>query len=376
MKQVVFVQNMASPYRCHFFNTLCSKDDRYVIYYMSKMEKDRNWDWDKLDKRHNYWLDRFGLYFMLGRFHIHINPILILKILFNRNISDVILGVSYNDLNIMTLALLKKLHLTSKNYYFWAEANYLTIGARNENGFKKTLRKFVFSSVDKAMIVPGKMAVMSFEKWGIDVGRFIFLPNTIDEKNLAYLSNKRHNEIPTFIMPVRLIENIKGVINFFDSIGEENIKKAKFLIAGSGPDYDVYTKYIKDHKYEKNIELLGFCDSSKMSNLYNTADALILPSFSDPSPLSLVEALYYHLPILCSNHCGNNFEAVEEGVNGYTFSPLDSSAIKLSFDKLIFRRSDWPSMGENSYNLYTTRFETTGVTGRFISQLVKTDSNE
>lgn len=333
------------------------------------MEKDRNWDWNNLDKRHNYWQDRFGIYFMLGRFHIHINPILIIKLLCNRNISDVILSVSYNDLNIMFLALLKKLHLTSKNYYFWAEANYLTLGARSENRFKNALRKFVFSSVDKAMIVPGKMAVLSFEKWGINNNNYIFLPNTIDESNLIYTPNMRKNEIPTFIMPVRLIENIKGVINFFQSIGDENVRNARFLIAGSGPDYEMYRKYIEDNKYEQNIELLGFCDSKKMSHLYNTADALILPSFSDPSPLSLVEALYYHLPILCSTHCGNSFEAVEERVNGYTFSPLDKDDIRNKYNSFIFRHEEWPTMGERSYNLFVSRFETNGVVERFVEQM-------
>lgn len=108
-----------------------------------------------------------------------------------------------------------------------------------------------------------------------------------------------------------------------------------------------------------------------MTELYNKANAMLLPSFSDSSPLTLVEALYFHLPVLCSNHCGNHFEVIEEGKNGYTFSPLDKDDIKIHFEIFMSRRNEWFDMGEISSKLYSERFDTEKVIGRFVEQYEK-----
>lgn len=370
MIRTIFIQNLISPYRAHFFNSLASQDDSFVTYYLSKTEKDRNWDLSKIPIEHKHWIDRFGIYFMLKGFHIHINPVLVCKTLFSRNIKNVILCVSYCDISIMALIFAKKMHLTKKRFFFWAEANYLTNGARNESRFKKKLRSWVFSGVDGAMIIPGHMSEITFEKWGVPVKNYIHLPNTINDASLKFdVQNRREqNDPPIFLIPIRIIESLKGALNFFEAIGEENIRKAKFIVAGDGEDKDLYQEYIHTHNFQDNIELVGFCEAYRMCELYNTANVLLLPSFSDPSPLTLVEALFFHMPVLCSEHCGNHFEVVESGVNGYTFSPLDKADIKAKFETMMSRRSEWRAMGENSAKRYVDIFQTKKVVSKFIEQ--------
>lgn len=367
----VFIQNLISPYRSHFFNSLTEQDDSFGVYYLSAKEADRNWDLSKIPMKHNYWVDKFGIYFMLKGFHIHINPALVFKTLFSRQIKNVILCVSYCDISILALVLAKKMHLTSKKYFFWAEANYLTNGARNESGFKKKLRSWVFSAVDGAMVIPGRMSEITFEKWNIPVKHYIHLPNTINDEALVYdeCNHRELNELPVFLIPIRIIESLKGALNFFDAIGDENVRKAKFIIAGDGEDKSLYQKYITEHGYEDHIELAGFCEAARMRELYNSSNVLLLPSFSDPSPLTLVEALLFHMPVLCSEHCGNHFEVVEPGVNGYTFSPLDHSDIKAKFELLMSRRLEWRKMGKVSAKRYSEKFETKMVVKNFIKQI-------
>lgn len=368
MKRVVFVQNIISPYRCHFFNSLYKKTSNFEVLYMSKSEKDRNWDYKKQKTEHPYWLDKWGLYFMLKGFHIHINPVLVFKTAFTR-FTDAILAVSYCDINILVLALLKHLHLTKVRYHFWAEANYLTLGARKDSKLKRWVRRFVYSTCDGYFFVPGKMSVLTFEKWGYNNNKYIYLPNTIDEGNLVYNPDRNNEGLPTFLMPVRLIENVKGILNFFNAIGLENIRKARFVVAGDGSDYKLYQQYVEENKLGDYIILKGFCESKEMNDLYNGSDAVVLPSFSDPSPLSLVEALRFRLPILCSSHCGNHYETVEEGVNGITFSPLDRDDIRNKFELFLSKKNDWKAMGEKGWEIYNKTFVADIITER-ISKFV------
>lgn len=370
MIKSVFIQNLISPYRAYFFNKLAEQDNSFGVYYLSKKEADRNWDLSKIPMKHKYWIDKFGLYFMLKGFHIHINPVLVCRTLFSRNIRNVILCVSYCDISILALVLAKKMHFTNKRYFFWAEANYLTNGARKEGHFKSKLRKWVFSAVDGAMIIPGHMSKITFAKWNIPVRKYIYLPNTINDSALIYdkYNHREENKLPVFLIPIRIIESLKGALNFFDAIGEKNIRRAKFIIAGDGEDKERYEEYIDQHNYNENIELAGFCEVNRMCELYNSSNVLLLPSFSDPSPLSLVEALKFHLPVLCSEHCGNHFEVVEVGVNGYTFSPFDKHDIKNKFELMLNISGKWAEMGEQSSSIYEQRFKTEKIIHKFIEQ--------
>jgi len=375
MKKKVFIQNIITPYRSHLFNVISEKDDSYEVFYMSKSEADRSWDLSKINMQHQYWLDKWGCYFMLGHFHIHLNPVLVTKAAFSRGVGEVILGVGYCDLNILALVILKHLHLTKKRYHFWTEANYLTLGARKSNRFKQALRKFVFSCVDGNFIFPGKMSVLSFEKWGIPYQHYILLPNVIDEGSLKYVKTEKDiNRKPVFLIPARLVEYIKGIINFFEAIGDINIRKAQFIIAGDGPDYNIYKDFIAKHNLQDNIELKGFCNAETLSGLYNNADALILPSFTDQSPLTLVEALRFHLPILCSSYCGNHFEAVVEGVNGYTFSPYEKKDIRFKFEELMNNQNKWDRMGEESAHIFDRVFKSSNVVENFINKMKINDN--
>ena len=378
MDNTIFIQNMISPYRNRFFNVLSSEMKDFSVYYMGVTEFDRNWDVSKLERNYSNWVDKSGHEFKIGGYRGHLNPRLVWKLLRNKEAKNIIMAVSWQDPNIMAIAFAKKLHLINKRLFFWAEANYTAEWAKKyDYKIKWWFKRAVFNSIDGALIIPGKMSEITFEKWGIKAGKFIYLPNTIDDSNLKYIPGVRNSSaLPIFLMPIRIIEKVKGGLNFFTSIGDENIRKAKFIIAGDGDDKELYAQFIRDNHYEDNIILEGFCDSSKMMDLYNKVNALVLPSFSDPSPLSLVEACLFHLPILCSKHCGNHFEAVEEGVNGYTYSPLKPEEIKQAFERFLKRRNDWAAMGEVSASIYEEKFETQKVIQRFVQQYSKEKRNE
>lgn len=106
-----------------------------------------------------------------------------------------------------------------------------------------------------------------------------------------------------------------------------------------------------------------------VADYYQKSDVLVLPSFSDPSPLSLVEGCCCKLPLLVSLRCGNHYETVIDGVNGYTFDPDDHRSIKSAFDKLLADRFKWKQMGMESRQLFEENFLQEKVLKRFINSL-------
>jgi len=371
MKKYIFLTNIPTPYRTSFYNELYKRGFNFEVYYMRSTEADRNWVIDQREMKHPFYIDR-GFYRMIGRFHVHFNPKIIIKLLEAKG-SEIIIGGAWNDIDILILVILKRMGILNNQLHFWSEANYLTIGAMNDNLFKRLLRKFVYNSSNGAQLSSGKMTEITFDKWGIKNQTFINLPNTIEEERFRIseeeIELRYENKTPIFLMPVRLLENIKGIINFFKAIGDENICKGLFLIAGDGPDKEVIQAFIHSHKVETYIKLLGFCDAEKMGSLYKRANVLVLPSFSDPSPLTLVEALTMRLPLLVSERCGNHFEAVMDKNNGYIFNPSDPKSVKLAFESLLNRAAEWRSMGDISGNIYNKIFNRQIVIENFIKTL-------
>lgn len=336
---------------------------------MCEKEKNREWNIDYQRIKYPYVLDH-GFYKYFCGFHLHWN-IRLIKYALSKP-SNIVLGASWNDLNIIALCILKRLgFMKHHRLIFWAEANKLTIGARKKNKIRDFLRKYVYSSRIDAFIVPGEMAVLSLQEWGINLPKVIKLPNVIEEEKFNRDFDRKNNldKLPQFVCPARLEEKIKGIINFFSAIGEENVRKAIFHILGNGNDKELIQDFIEKNNYHNNIILHGFCNAETMVDFYEKVDVFLLPSFSDPSPLSIVEACCSKLPLLISSRCGNHFETLKEGVNGYSFDPDNHSEVKIAFEKLMNQRVNWIEMGKYSRQLFENNFKQSKVLTDFANSL-------
>jgi glycosyltransferase involved in cell wall biosynthesis len=315
----------------------------------------------------------YGLYkFVLKKYHFHFNINLFKKIFIDKY-DIIILGGSWNDINVLVVVILKKMRLISAKVAFWTEANYLTFGARNDNIFKFLLRKFVYGVCDSFYLIPGEMASKTlFDIWGIDKRQTIFFPNLID-KNFYTLRDeerdiRRLNKVPVFLIVARLNERTKGILNFLSNIPTE----ADYLIriAGEGGDRIKYEQYIKEKKLLKKVVFLGNLNEDELRKEYIRANVFVLPSFSDPSPLSLVEASYMQLPLLISNRCGNHYEIIQHGVNGFLFDPINADEIREYFSKLLrMTFFDLEKMGNMAHRSVEDKYDNAKVLGNFINEL-------
>lgn len=365
----IFIQNMIAPYRTSLFNKLETLGLGFEVLYMCELENDRlSWKIDHSQMHYRYQVLK-GFYKTIHGFQFHWDPKIIRFIRKNPD-SKVILGGSWNCPDIIAICLLKRTRLIKNELIFWAEANYLTLGARKKNRFRDSLRSFVYHSGDGRFIVPGRMSVETYKRWGIGVKEFIFLPNVIEEekfRDFVHLPNK--SILPVFIIPARLEEHIKGQLNFFKSIGVKNLKRARFYLLGDGRSEGAIKEFIRDNQLENNIILMGNQTMEGMVSHYRIADVCVLPSFTDASPLALVESICCGLPLLISNYCGNHFETLVEGENGFSFSPYIPNEVKECFEKMMELRPLWPTMGRRSEELFKQNFKQEIVLKRFINQL-------
>ncbi|SDH67581.1 Glycosyltransferase involved in cell wall bisynthesis [Chryseobacterium taeanense] len=368
-KKVYFFTNIIPPYRVFFYNLLeqtrKGSNFDFEVFFMRETESNRNWNIDLNDLKFKYKIGN-GLYFDIKGFFFHFNPLMVRDLI--RSKDEIILGGSWNNPNVILIAFLKSIGLAKNTLSVWSEANYLTNESQAKNKLRDFLKKWFFRQIDGKFIIPGEMSVKSFAKWGIPIHNIVYLPNVVSTN--IFNTNKavdKNNKLPVFFLVARLEENIKGIRNFMDAVGVENLRRIILKIAGTGSSYNDYLKYIKDHNLEDHIKLLGNLTQQQIVEEYKNADIFLLPSFSDPSPLSIVEAISSGLPVFVSDRCGNHFETVSEGKNGYVFDPSNHAEIKEKFNLLMDRKEYWKDFSEISLQLAEENFNPDVVLRRFVS---------
>ncbi len=374
--KTIFFQNLIAPYRVALFNDLeqirktLDADYDFEVYFMRQTEEGRHWNIDFQTLKFKYKLGR-SLYFNLPSYHFHFNPLLLFYLI--KNGDQIILGGSWNNFNVLILIVLKRLGVINNKLHIWSEANYLSLGSIRNNKLRDFVRSFVFNSIDGAFLIPGEMPKETFKRWGIIPKTYIYFPNLVDISHFKRMKfserENRINEIPRFLIIASLEEKIKGILNFIKAIGTDNIKNITLLIAGVGSSFDEYMEYIRTYNLGEHIVFLGYVPQDEIRSLLQQVDVFVLPSFSDQSPLSVVEAIFMGKPVLLSNHCGNHYETIVDGENGKIFDPLDENSIKSAFEYMLQNKDRWHDMGNKSHQLAINNFDNAIVLSNFINEI-------
>ncbi len=95
----------------------------------------------------------------------------------------------------------------------------------------------------------------------------------------------------------------KGIFDFAE-IAEE-LPDMEFAWAGGfsfGKMTDGYKEIVKlKENLPKNLKLLGMIDRKAMNEIYNLGDVMLLPSYEELFPMTILEAMCAHVPILLRN---------------------------------------------------------------------------
>lgn len=175
--------------------------------------------------------------------------------------------------------------------------------------------------------------------------------NPIREIREEYL-HKSNSPVRVLFMG-RLGER-KGTYDLIEAVRQIRDRCFILELYGDGDNKrieDIVGKYNLRHMIRVN----GWAAHNSVAGIYDRSDILVLPSYAEGLPMSVIEGMGRGLPIIASN-AGGITEAVQDGCNGFIVKPGDRDAIARKIVALTEDAALRTAMGQNSLKIAKEKF--------------------
>ncbi len=114
--------------------------------------------------------------------------------------------------------------------------------------------------------------------------------------------------------------------------------RVEFVLAGNG-DVPQLREHANKLGVQDVVEIREWVDPAERDRLLAAAHAFVLPSHTEGLPMSLLEAMAWGLPPICTP-VGSIPEYVVNGANGLLIAPGDVSQLAAAIEKLVSQEED------------------------------------
>lgn len=184
-----------------------------------------------------------------------------------------------------------------------------------------------------------------------------YYEQTFGYKNVSIVNNivahadtsiqaERHSNIRLLFLGH--IGHRKGIFDLLDVISDNKDffdNKIELIIGGNG-EIEKLKSVIEQHKLQNMVKYIGWISGRSKFELLANCDILILPSYNEGLPISILEAMAYSKAVI-STTVGGIPSIVKNGENGYITTPGDKSAIYNAIKHYIDCPQDITVHGEN-----------------------------
>jgi glycosyltransferase involved in cell wall biosynthesis len=173
----------------------------------------------------------------------------------------------------------------------------------------------------------------------------------------------------TFVMIARLLRE-KGVVEYFAAaeIVHRQMPEVKFLLVGGidpGNPTSITDLEARDAANRAGVTWVGKVDDVRP--FLAEADVVVLPSYREGTPMSLLEAAAMAKPIVATDVPGCR-EVVHHGVNGLLVPARDAMALANAMRDCVADRSNLAAMGEAGRALVAKHYDV-----RLVSEQIMSD---
>jgi glycosyltransferase involved in cell wall biosynthesis len=352
--RLVIITEIIAPYRVPVFNALAAHGevDLHVVFLAETDPKLRQWKVPKDEIRFSCQV--------LPSFRLRLGN---LNLLMNRGLDgalqraqpDAIICGGYNYPCSWQAAFWARTRKIP--FLLWTESN--AHDHRGRSALVEYLKR-KFLGLCCGFVVPGEASKSYLQQLGLREEMIFKAPDAVDNELFTQgariartniVSVRQRIKVPErYFLNVGRLVQAKGVFDLLEAYAnlEEEIRSAVALVfVGEG---DAKEELVRRSRLIRpgTVKFSGFVQKEQLAEFYALADALVLPTYSDPWGLVVNEAMACRLPVIASNVAGCVSDLIEDGWNGIIVPVSDVGRISSSMELLAKGDDVRRQMGERS----------------------------
>lgn len=229
----------------------------------------------------------------------------------------------------------------------------ITHHGKTSHTLKVKIYEFIEELVMKksaAVIAVSKDMKKGLTKAGIAENKITVVENFMTSKTLP----KRFNDTkPIRLLYVGRLSPEKGCSVLIDSMTNLDPENFHLTILGDGVEKKALEKQVLELNLTKTVSFTGF--KQNVNEYMAASDAIIMPSYREGQPLTLIEACCMGLPVVASN-VGGIPELVTDNKNGYLVPAGNSKELSQALTKLGQNLPAFHKTADDSKSEYVERF--------------------
>ncbi len=159
------------------------------------------------------------------------------------------------------------------------------------------------------------------------------IPNIVEEPQAAAKTEPSADNLMRLIFLGKLCRD-KGIYDLLEALASRHKEfegRVELIVGGNG-EVDRFNDTVKQYGLESMVRYLGWIDSETKARILSGGGVVILPSYIEGMPISLLEAGVYSMPSI-STTAGAIPELIESGANGILVAPGDVRALALAISE-------------------------------------------
>lgn len=156
---------------------------------------------------------------------------------------------------------------------------------------------------------------------GIDLSQFQYMPPRSDGRRLLYVGR---------------LASEKGIPVLIECLADlkEQGHEFELVLIGDGPERTSLVAMVEAAGLGDRVIFTGYIDQAAVARYMRESDVLVLPSFAEGLPVTLMEAMALGIPVI-STYVGGIVELVEPGVGGQLVFPSDREALGKAIARIL-----------------------------------------
>ena len=295
-KKVLYISNIAVPYRTEFFNQVAQNTDLTVLYERKKSaNRDEKWSRQNASKYDIKYLS--GISYK-NEYTLSLG---ILRYLFSKKYDTVVFGCYNSPSQMIGIMLMKLFH---KKYILNLDGEYFYQG----KGLKKAVKRFFLRDADK-YIVAGKKVAQRLSGYVAKDRIYPYNFSSLTQNELSENAKSVNHNTNSKVLVIGQYFDYKGLDIALECAKLDTSIEYRFI--GAGKRNGLLMQKVNEMRL-KNVDVVPFLQKQKLAFEYQNCELMLLPSRKECWGLVVNEAASFGCPIVSSDGSGAGVEFLSD----------------------------------------------------------------